>query len=87
MQSKITILYIIDIFNAMGGAEKNLWQVVTKLNYQRYKPIVCCLRSTEFMRHLLKEKDIEVLDLNLRSPFTISSLPRFLSENLANPNA
>ena len=66
---RITILYIIDVFLEMAGAERNLFEVVTRLNPQRFKPIVMCLeggRPLDFLRN----KGVETTDLKLKRIYT-----------------
>ena len=48
----------------MAGAERNVFEIVTRLNLQQYNPMVICLKGGELVG-LLRSKGIEVTDLKL----------------------
>ncbi len=70
---KITVLYIIDNFAELAGAEKNLFDIATRLNPQRYKAIVMCFKGGELV-DLLRSKGIEIIDLKLKKIYTLRAL-------------
>ena len=74
---KITILYVTDVFCRMAGAEGNLFEVTTRLNKQKYKPIVICFQGGEIVAGL-KDKGIEVIDLKLKRIYVPRALIKML---------
>jgi len=74
---KITVLYLIDHFVIMGGAEKNLFEVVTRLNPQRYKPIIMCLKGGKLV-NVLRRKGIEIINLKIKKIYTPCALIKAL---------
>ena len=69
LMDKIVVLYIIDTFIEMGGAEKNLFQLVTGLNPAKYTPLVICLQGGP-LKNILQEAQIEVIDLGIKRIYT-----------------
>lgn len=67
---KTTVLYFIDIFNKMGGAERNLFEIVTHLNTAEYHTIIMALQGGELTDDL-KREGFEVYDLKLRKIYTL----------------
>ncbi|MCG2711506.1 MAG: glycosyltransferase family 4 protein [Candidatus Omnitrophica bacterium] len=70
---KSTILYMIDVFHTMAGAEKNLFETVSMLDHEKFNVIVVCLKRAD-LAGLLREQGIEVIDLNLEriySPYAL----------------
>jgi hypothetical protein len=57
---KNKILYIIDILDSIGGAEKNLCQIVENINREIFTPIICCLRGGTISTSL-SQKGIQVI--------------------------
>ncbi len=45
MKEKIKILYIIDMYCTMGGAEKNLYELVQHIDKRKFTPYVVCLKG------------------------------------------
>jgi len=62
---KNTVLFLIDSLEVLGGAEKNLLQVVSKLESSKFQPIVCCLKSGSAYT-AFRNKGIEVINLDLK---------------------
>jgi glycosyltransferase involved in cell wall biosynthesis len=71
--NKITVLFLIDVLQELGGAEKNLTQIVLGLNPDKYNTIICCLKGGRVYEEL-KEKDINVINLNLQKIYTFDAL-------------
>lgn len=67
---KIAILYIIDIFSKMAGAERNLFEIVTRLNPQKFIPSVACLHGGKLLNILRDSWGIEVMDMGLSRIYT-----------------
>lgn len=67
---KIAILYIIDIFSKMAGAERNLFEIVTRLNPRKYVPSVACLHGGKLLNILRDSWGIEVMDMGLSRIYT-----------------
>ena len=70
---KTTILYIMDTFTNLAGAEKNLYEVVTLLDKKKYKPIVYILSSGKVI-HILEQKDISTRDLGIKRIYGFKAL-------------
>ena len=71
---KITILYIIDVFIKMAGAERNLFEVITRLDAERYTPIVMCLHGGKLVKILQNSRKIDVVNLNLTRIYTVKAM-------------
>ena len=71
---KITILYMIDTFSGMAGAERNLFEVVTRLDTKRYAPIVICLHGGRLAHILRGNREIEVMSLDLVRIYTVNAI-------------
>ncbi len=65
MDMKITILNLITGLGT-GGAERMLYNVLIRLNRQRYRPIVVSMLDVGSMGVLFREKGIKVYTLNMR---------------------
>jgi glycosyltransferase involved in cell wall biosynthesis len=72
---KITVLYLIDVLAQIGGAERNLFYVVSGLDPQKYRFIVCCLQGGE-MSDLMRKKGITVIDLDLKRIYGVDALKK-----------
>lgn len=62
--NKTSILFLIDVLTEVGGAEKNLMQLVTGLEPNKYNITVCCLRGGKVYEEM-KSMKINVINLNL----------------------
>ena len=71
--NKITVLFLIDVLQELGGAEKNLTQIVFGLNPDKYNTIICCLKGGRVYEEL-KQKNINVINLNLQKIYTFDAL-------------
>ena len=68
---KIKLLYVIDSLS-IGGTEKQLVELINRLNPDKYDLSLCCLRDSEYLQKL--ELDCNVLVLDLRSLVSIAGL-------------
>jgi glycosyltransferase involved in cell wall biosynthesis len=59
MTSKVKLLYVIGTLD-VGGAEGQLVQLATRLNRERFAPVVCCLSSSGPLARLLRDGGIPV---------------------------
>jgi glycosyltransferase involved in cell wall biosynthesis len=76
--NKIKILIIIHSLD-VGGAEGQVYELVSQLNKDRYQPLVCCLTGQGFYLEKLTEEGIDVLRLGTRLrhlPWTLHQLFR-----------
>jgi len=62
---RITILFLIDSFRGMGGAEKNVLLLSQELNKRDYRCIVCCLKGG-WLKTRLRQKGVQVVDLRIK---------------------
>jgi len=72
---KVKILYLLDTLIEMAGSERNLLDIVTNLNRERFEPLVICMRG-ENMVERLRERNIEVIDIKLRKIYSPAALLR-----------
>ncbi len=72
---KIRILFIIDVFYKMAGAEKNLFEVVTRLDKDKFEPIVACLQQGVIAERLTDHNIIN-LNLNIKKIYSLSALTK-----------
>ena len=70
---KTNILYIMDTFTNLAGAEKNLYEVVTRLDKEKYRPIVYILYSGTLI-DVLRQKNIQVKDLGIKKIYGFKAL-------------
>ncbi|MCD6388811.1 MAG: glycosyltransferase [Desulfobulbaceae bacterium] len=61
----------------MGGAERNLLQILAGLDNKRFKPIVCCLSGGEVAASL-KEQGYEIYTLGLRRIYDFQAVKSLL---------
>jgi len=66
--SSLKILYLITDLN-IGGTEKILYELVTRIDQKKFSPIVCGLKSWGYYAEKIKEKGIKVITLNLEQGF------------------
>lgn len=71
--SKTAIFYIIDFFTKIGGAERNLLDITTRLNPEKFIPAVVCFRAGEAVNSL-KDKRVEIIDLDLHKIYSPRAL-------------
>ncbi len=83
---KIKILFLIDVLEELGGAEKNLLQVVSSLDRSKFEPMIYCLKAG-FAYDEFRKKGVEAIDLNLNRIYGFNGLIkavkfiRFLRKN------
>ncbi len=76
-QDPYTILYLNDYLHGLGGAERNLLQILAGLDNKRFKPIVCCLSGGEVAASL-KEQGYEIYTLELRRIYDLQAVKALL---------
>lgn len=74
-ESRVGILYLIDVLADRGGSEVNLFRLVTHLDHSRYYPLVCPLQPNDSaIISELREMAIDVIPLNLHSIFSFKAI-------------
>jgi len=73
--NQVSTLHIIDTLEEFGGAEKNLVQIISRLDPAKYKPIVCCFKSGKVSEDL-KNKGFDIIDFKLKRIYDLSALVR-----------
>jgi glycosyltransferase involved in cell wall biosynthesis/peptidoglycan/xylan/chitin deacetylase (PgdA/CDA1 family) len=66
---RVSILYVTDVFLKLAGAERNLFEVVTRIDFQKYRPLVLCFEGGGIL-NLLKQKGIETINLRLKKIYS-----------------
>jgi len=77
----VTILFITDLFEVMGGAERNLTHIIKNINKEKFKPILCCLRAGQ-LADSLRGEGFNVINLEIKriySPYVFRKLLYLLS--------
>jgi glycosyltransferase involved in cell wall biosynthesis len=59
---KIKLLYIIDCLN-IGGTEKQLIELINRLDRKKFDLYLCCLRDSEYLQKLKLDCNVHILDL------------------------
>jgi glycosyltransferase involved in cell wall biosynthesis len=62
---RIRVLFLIGELGR-GGAERQLLELVSRLDRERYEPIVCCLAPPTGLSDAIREVGVEVISLNKR---------------------
>jgi glycosyltransferase involved in cell wall biosynthesis len=75
---KITVLFLIDYLDSMGGAERNLLQLVTALKKGDHVPIVACLQGGSVSR-MIENLGIQVEDLLVKKIYGVDGVKALLS--------
>jgi glycosyltransferase involved in cell wall biosynthesis len=70
-----TILFITDVLLEMAGAERNLVYLVRNLDKDKFRSVVCCLKSGS-LAVLMRKEGYEVIDLAMKRLYTPSGLKR-----------
>lgn len=70
---KIKVLYITSFFNKMGGAERNICDIVCNIHHERVIPYVFCLKGGELVEEL-KSKGIYTKIIELEKIFSIEAV-------------
>jgi len=74
---RFNVLHVIGDMN-IGGAERQLLEVIPRLNLNRYNVIVCCLRVAGDFGSILREKGIKIFELHKKSGPDFTVLPRLV---------
>lgn len=77
MKKSISILFITDLFEIMGGAERNITQLIRGLDRKKFTPILCCLRSGELADSLMNRGD-RVIKLDIKRIYTPKALGKMI---------
>jgi len=75
--NKQNILFIIDTFGELAGAEKNLYLAAKEFKKKDYNPIVCILKAGHLINKL-KEQKITFIDLNIDKIYNIHGSSDFI---------
>lgn len=68
-----TILYLNDYLHDMGGAERNLIQILEGLNKREFYPVVCCLSGGRLASDL-KKRGYELYDLKVKRIYDLHGI-------------
>jgi len=71
---KTTVLFLIDSLQFLGGAEKNLITIASGLNPDKYRAVVCCLKSGNAYE-AFRNNRIDVINLQIER---IYGFPAFI---------
>lgn len=81
--SRLKILYVIGTLD-VGGTERQLVDLVTRLDRSRFNPVVLCLASGSELVEQLRKADVRVEIIGLRRPARrTASLPGHLRDTVA----
>lgn len=72
---KIKVLYITSLFGKMGGAERNIYDIVCNIDKNRFTPYVFCLKGGELVEEI-KSKGINAKIIDLEKIFSIQGLKK-----------
>ena len=72
-RSRYTILYLNDYLHGMGGAERNLIQILDGIDKRKFSPIVCCLSGGKLASDL-KEKGYEIYNLKVKRIYDLHGI-------------
>ncbi|OGP39016.1 MAG: hypothetical protein A2X93_07235, partial [Deltaproteobacteria bacterium GWC2_56_8] len=65
MEKKIKILFLTSLFGKMGGAEKNIYDIVLNIDRARFTPYVFCLKGGELVDDIRRKGiDSRIIDLD-----------------------
>jgi glycosyltransferase involved in cell wall biosynthesis len=76
--NKINILYLIATLD-VGGAERQLVELVKRIDKNKFKPVVCCLTRGGPLEQELKEANIEYFILGKKVKFDFSVIFKLIS--------
>ena len=51
----LTVMFLIDVFSTMGGAERNLCLLANGLREKGHRVIICCLKGGELSEKMRSE--------------------------------
>lgn len=72
---KIKVLYITSLFAKMGGAERNIYDIVCNIDKNQFTPYVFCLKGGELVEEI-KSKGIYAKIMDLEKIFSIKGLKK-----------
>jgi len=72
MEDKIKVLYITTLFGKMGGAERNLYDIVTNIDRERFVPYIFCLKGGELVGEVTV-RGIFARELQLEKIFSLDA--------------
>ena len=75
--SAAEVLFLIDVLDKQGGAERNLFQIVQGLDRLCFRPMVCTFKSGRLFFDL-KNKGIECIDLDLKRIYGFDAVRKML---------
>ncbi len=64
MQKQIRLLFLIDELD-IGGTEQQIFELATRINRERYLPVVCCFRKGQIAREI-EDSGVPVFSLKKR---------------------
>ncbi|MFC2061052.1 glycosyltransferase [Elusimicrobiota bacterium] len=73
--SRISVLFMIDKLRVFAGSERNLFEVVTRIDQEKFKPLVVCLQSGSAADHV-REKGFDVIDLDIKKIYSLQAIPK-----------
>ncbi len=84
--SKINILYLIDVFSGLAGAERNLHEIVKNINKEEFTPYVVALKEGDELATIEKlgiyAKSLNITKIyNLKGIKKLIALIRFIKDN------
>lgn len=79
VDKKIKILFFIDILYAIGGTEKQLLELIKRLDPTRFECYVCPFRYTTYMLDRVRELGAEVWPLRVKRMYGISGIRQAFS--------
>ena len=77
-KSRINILYLITEFD-VGGAEKMLYKVATRIDRKKYNPVAACLTGHGAIGKKLSESGVDVEYLNMQGKVDLRIFLRLIS--------
>jgi len=77
-EEKINILFVCTTL-VMGGCEKQLYNIILRMNRRRFNPIICCLKDEGVLGRDLRKKGIKAYSNLLRSKYDIRVLFHLVS--------
>ena len=73
---RIKILFVIDKLS-VGGSQTQLFELVKRLNRDRYLPFVCCLNRKGSLGEKVERLDVPVMVLDLEKIYGVKAFRRF----------
>ena len=68
-----SILFISDLFDTIGGAERNLLQLINNISKVKYKPILCCLKAGKLAKDV-SYCGYQVINLDLNRVYSYKAI-------------